>query len=131
MKKITIIIILFIGLFFLTSCGKDGALGPVGSTGATGATGATGSSGVGTRVVYTGTFGTAPQEISIPDITLANLPSVEIFIFGDFYGTINGSPQLFSNVWVYSNPGVFIQESKILHVYSAYNGRPYKVVIIK
>lgn len=66
MKKINyLFLLLTAGTLFVTSCGKDGAVGPAGTTGTTGATGAAGAVGAtgadGTKI-YSGT--------AAPDATL-------------------------------------------------------------
>lgn len=71
MKKTYCLLLLAIAILFITSCGKDGAVGPKGDTGATGekgATGATGAAGAAGATGPKGATGNANVKVFTKDI---------------------------------------------------------------
>ena len=119
-------------LFLLTGCeGKDGPAGPTGPAGAAGIDGSDGIDGIdggGTRVVYEGTVNASPFAVFAPQITLADMPIVSVFISYD----PNGLDWYEIPVWWDGEPGY--AEFSVFHEGSVeiFNctGWKYKVVII-
>ena len=132
MLKNKIYITLLLLVLFITSCGKGGELGPkgdpgtpgtIGTSGTSGSNGTPGMPGPGTRIVYTGTLNNqANQYISIPEITLDDMPSITLYVYYQsrwVNATTNSSYSLEDGIFHSTNAG------------NIYINCPYKIVVIK
>ena len=124
MKK-AIIILICVNCLFLISCGKDGALGPAGTQGSTGPQGPTGSSGAGTRIVYIGTFPIAHATMNIPGLDLNDMPMIKIYVY------MTPSDPYYGAVWVDCTTSFTFGADTIYHSNTLFDGKSYKIVVIK
>jgi hypothetical protein len=129
MKK-TITLLLVISLCLILGCkGDPGPLGPPGPTGTSGTNGSAGTqgaSGTGTRTVYTGVLGTAPQDITVPGIDTSDMPLVIVYVY---YNLPANPPYAFDCTGWFTYG--CINNNKFTHYWAGYNGLPYKIVVIK
>jgi len=142
--------------------GPQGQKGDTGATGPIGPTGAAGPSGNATRYVIEGWFNTSQngdltltesqgqvlhwKRINIPQLTLSDMPSVEVFVKSSSPTTVNIDGQATSiNMWVtfhalIGNPDGILYDNGCIYLYykdvsSSFNSIPitgdYKIVVVK
>ena len=86
MKKVNhLLVLLAVGVLFVTSCGKNGAVGPQGPIGATGPAGPTGTAGTNGTAGATGATGATGTANVIYSAWVTPAAYVETTVFGTTY----------------------------------------------